>query len=91
MNKFLPQDIYKIWKCGTNIRLDFSFVGMRGLKQKKREITVLLRDGKAFNTFKDIHSGLLNAHKQTVVNLMEDFDFEERLTIIHEIMKAEQV
>ena len=45
MNKFLPSDIFKIWKFGTNIRLDFSFVGMRGMKQKRREITFLFRDG----------------------------------------------
>lgn len=89
MHKFLPSDIYKIWKYGTNIRLDFSFIGMRGLRQKRREITFLFRDGKSSTSFKETDLVLLNRHKETVVNLMEDFDFEERLSMIHEIMHSE--
>jgi hypothetical protein len=45
LHKFLPCDVYKIWKYGTSIRLDFNFVGMKGIRSKKREITFLLRDG----------------------------------------------
>ncbi len=89
MHKFLPSDIYRIWKYGTNIRLDFSFIGMRGLRQKRREITFLFRDGQTSSSYRETDLVLLNRHKETVVNLMEDFDFEERLSMIHEIMHSE--
>ena len=85
----LPSDVYKIWKYGTNIRIDFSFIGMRGLKSKRRDITILFRDGKKSINFKESDSVLLNRHKEIVVNLMEDFDFEERLSIIKEVMNSE--
>lgn len=32
MQAILPSDTFKIWKYGKNIRLDFKFVGMKGLK-----------------------------------------------------------
>lgn len=34
---------------------------------------------------------LINRHKETVVNQMEDFDFEERIAVINEIMMANPV
>ncbi len=32
VQKFLPSDTYYIWKYGMNVRLDFQFVGMNGMK-----------------------------------------------------------
>jgi hypothetical protein len=34
---------------------------------------------------------MINHDKETVINMMEDFDFEERLAIINEIMHADPI
>jgi wyosine [tRNA(Phe)-imidazoG37] synthetase (radical SAM superfamily) len=47
-----------------------------------------LRDGWNSNNFKQIDSALINKHKETIVNLLEDFDFEERLAMIKEIINT---
>lgn len=31
-HKFFPSDTFKVWKIGSNIRLDFSFVRQTGFK-----------------------------------------------------------
>jgi len=55
-------------------------------------MTILFRDGKKS---KDFMNGadlvLINRDKELVVNQMEDFDFEERIAVINEIMSAEPV
>lgn len=68
IQKFLPSDTFKIWKYGANIRLDLSFVGMMGLKQKRRDITLLFRDGKSSTYYRDMDMVLLNREKETIVN-----------------------
>jgi hypothetical protein len=32
ISKLLPSETFKVWKIGDNIRLDFNFVGMIGLR-----------------------------------------------------------
>jgi hypothetical protein len=55
-------------------------------------MTILFRDGKKANDFmKGADLVLINRDKEIVINQMEDFDFEERIAIINEIMNAEPV
>lgn len=92
IHKFLPSDTFKVWKIGSSLRLDFNFVNMIGLKHKRRSMSIIFRDGKQA---KDLMKGsdliLLNRDKEIVVDQMEDFDIEERIAIINEIMSAESV
>lgn len=55
---------------------------MRGVRQKKRNMTLLFRNGSESSSFKGADILLLNRDKETVVDMMEDFDFDERLAII---------
>jgi hypothetical protein len=87
----LPSDTFKIWKIGTNLRFDFNFVGMHGIKAKKRSMSVIFRDGRLANHLKGSDLLMINHDKETVINMMEDFDFEERLAIINEIMHADPI
>lgn len=54
-------------------------------------MTLLFRDGKQQQYFRDIDLALINREKEILINLMEDFDFEERLSIIKEVMKADHI
>jgi len=54
-------------------------------------MTVIFRDGKKANFLKGSDLVLINRDKETIVNMMEDFDFEERLAIIQEIMNADPI
>lgn len=45
--KFAPKDTYQIWKMGSNLRLDFSLVGFEKLKGKRRDMSIIFRDGSA--------------------------------------------
>lgn len=42
---FAPKDTYKIWKVGSSLRLDFSLVGVNKLKSKRRDMSIVFRDG----------------------------------------------
>jgi hypothetical protein len=69
LHKLLPSDTFRIWKIGNNLRLDFNFVGMMGLKQKRRNMTIIFRDGKNANDFmKGADLLLINRNKEFVVN-----------------------
>ena len=41
VSKFAPSDSFKIWKKGNAIRLDYSLVGFKNLKTKRRKMTLL--------------------------------------------------
>jgi hypothetical protein len=65
---------------------------MIGLKQKRRNMTIIFRNGKIATDFmKGADLILINRDKEFVINQMEEFDFEERIAIINEIMNAEPV
>lgn len=64
---------------------------MRNLRQKRRETSIIFRDGKLCKNYKYIDLCLLNRDKETIINLMEDFDFEERYSVIKEIINSEVV
>ena len=41
LSKIAPSDTLKIWKVGSNIRLDFSLVGFKKMQNKRRKMTIL--------------------------------------------------
>ena len=90
VRKILPSDTFKIWKIGSNVRLDFSFVNMKGLAQKRREMTLIFRDGVNSN---DIMKGadliLLNRDKEIAIDQFEELEIDEQIAIINEIMSTQ--
>ena len=46
LSRFSPSDTYRIWKCGSSVRLDFSLVGLEKLKGKRRDMTLMFRDAR---------------------------------------------
>ena len=92
MYKFLPSDTFKIWKIGSSLRLDFNFVSMNGIMPKRRSMSLIFRDSSEVSDFmRGADLILLNNDKETVLDSMEDFDIEERIAIINEIMSAEPI
>ena len=75
MGKLCPKDTYKIWKIGSSVRLDFTLVGYGKLKSKRRDMSLIFRDGRKCS---DEHKGsyllLLNKSKNIVVDPLEELD-----------------
>jgi len=44
LSYFTPSDTYKIWKVGSSLRLDFTFLGYESGKQKTSEMSLLMRE-----------------------------------------------
>jgi len=90
VRKILPSDTFKVWKIGSNVRFDFNFVSMKGLSHKRREMSIIFRDG--VNS-KDILRGadliLLNRDKELAIDQFEEFEVDERIAIINEIMSTQ--
>jgi len=60
---------------------------MIGFKHKRRNMSIIFRDGRdSCDCFKECDLVLLNRDKEIIVDQMQDFDFEERINIINEIM-----
>lgn len=92
LSKLAPSDTFKIWKVGTNIRLDFSLVGYEKLASKRRNMTVLFRDtNNCYDKYKDFDIMLLNRDRKIIVNPLEDLDYEEKLAVITDIINSEAV
>lgn len=68
---------------------------MSGIKQKRRNMTILFIGGEITSIEHSQHEStkvlLLNRDKKTIVNLMEELDFEERLAVIKEIISSDPV
>ena len=89
MSKIAPRDTWKLWKVGSNIRLDTTLAGWKNLRSKRRNITLLFRDAAKANSKLDMI--MINHNKQILVNPMEQLDKEERALIIRDIMQVEPV
>ena len=54
-------------------------------------MTLIFRDGRQADNFKDSDLILLNRDKETVVDLMGELEFEERVAIITELQNTDPV
>lgn len=94
LNKIAPSDDFQIWKVGSNIRLDFSLVGFKNLKNKRRRMTLLFRNAaedEADERYKDIDIIMVNRDRQILTNPLEDLDEDEKLAVLTDIMNADPV
>jgi ankyrin repeat domain-containing protein 13 len=90
--KFAPKDTYQIWKMGSNLRLDFSLVGFEKLKGKRRDMSIIFRDGSAAkDSYKEWYLLLLNRSKGIVVDPLEDLDSEEQIAVLQDIWNSESI
>ncbi len=62
---------------------------MDGMKQKRRNMTLLFRGEE--NQPNSSNLFLIHNDKQTVVDLMDELDFDERMLLIQQIMNSEPV
>ena len=65
LSKIAPSDTLRIWKVGSDIRMDFQLVGFQNLKNKKRQMSLLFKSNEII---------LINRDKLTLVNPLEDLD-----------------
>ena len=92
LSKIAPNDTFKIYKIGSFLRLDFSLVGFRQLKAKRRKMTILFRDtNEVEDQYKDIDIMLINNDRKIVVNPMEDLDMDEKLAVLTDIINADPI
>ena len=92
LSKIAPNDTFKIYKIGSFLRLDFSLVGFRHLKAKRRKMTILFRDSKEYkDRFTDMDILLVNRDRKIVVNPMEDLDMDEKLAVLTDIINSDPI
>ena len=71
LSKIAPSDTLQIWKVGDMIRLDFSLVGFQKLKNKRRHMSIIFKNDEKY---RDQQIFLINRHKKTVVDPLEEMD-----------------
>lgn len=94
LSKIAPSDDLEIWKVGGNLRLDFSLVGFRKLTNKRRRMTLLIKDtskadrdtGKLIPNFQIV---LINKDKKILINPVEDLEPEEKLAIMTDMLNSD--
>lgn len=87
-----PKDTYKIWKVGSNVRFDFSLVGFEGIRSKRREMSILFRDGSKIGSrdlMKDSWLVMLNKSREIMLDPLEELDEEEKLAVLTDILNAD--
>jgi len=89
MSKIAPRDTWKLWKVGSNLRLDTTLAGWKNLRSKRRDLTLIFRDAEKANEQLDMI--LINHSKRILVNPMEPLDKEERALIIRDVMQVEPI
>lgn len=63
---FAPSDTFKFWKIGDSFRLDTTLVGVTNLKCKRRNMSLIFRNGKLT---------LVNKTNKTITDPSEPLDF----------------
>lgn len=92
VSTFAPKDTYKIWKIGSSIRLDFTLVGISKLSAKRRDMSIIFRNGaKAKDRYKDCYLLLVNRTKGIVVDPLEDLDYDEKIAILQDILNSDSI
>jgi len=82
VGKFTPSDRCKLYKVGKALRLDYTLVGWKRLKSKRRDMSLL---------FKSSQVTLVNHSKKSLVNPLEEIDSEERMLVISDFLKSSPV
>ena len=94
LSKLAPSDDFQIWKVGSNIRLDFSLVGFKKLKNKRRRMTLLFRNAgedEEDERYKDMDIVMVNRDREILTDPLEDLDEDEKLAVLTDIMNADPV
>lgn len=86
VSKIAPHDVCRIWKSGSQLRLDMTLVGWKKLRSKRRNVSLV------FNTTDheaDLY--LINHSKKMVVRPLEPLDMLEREAVLDDILQASAV
>lgn len=83
LNFFTPQDTFKIWKIGHQIRMDCGIVGMKNLKAKKRKVSLFLN-------LKGFEGTVIyvNHDKKCFFDTLEELDQEEKMYLIGDLVHS---
>ena len=79
---------------GSNIRLDFSLVGFKKLKNKRRRMSILFRNAaedEEDERYRGIDIIMVNHDRKILSNPLEDLDDDEKLAVLTDIMNADPV
>jgi ankyrin repeat domain-containing protein 13 len=92
VSTFAPKDTFRIWKIGSSLRLDFTLVGINRLSAKRREMSIIFRNGaKAKDRYRNCYLLLVNRTKGIVVDPLEDLDYEEKIAILQDILNSDSI
>lgn len=76
---FAPSDTFSFWKIGDSFRLDTTLVGVTNLKCKRRNMSLIFRNGKLT---------LVNKSNKTITDPSEPLDFQEKKKIIEDLLES---
>ncbi len=93
LSYFTPSDTYKIWKMGSSLRLDFSFLGFNDEnKSIKSDTSLLMREGYLIeDAFRRNDFLIMDRKNKSVVNPFQTPDEDEREEIVSEILDSQPV
>ena len=81
-----PKDTCKVWKKGSNLRMDTTFVTFKNLSSVRGNLSfMLMNNNDRINTFK------FNRDKKIYFDMFEPLDSEEKKLIIKEILDKKRV
>jgi hypothetical protein len=88
LSYFLPRDTCQLWKYGSNVRMDYTFVQFKSLKSIRRPSTIIFKtdektDDKIFYR--------VDHQNKIYFNQFEDLDSDEKKLIIQEIMNLNRM
>jgi len=89
---FTPSDTYKIWKMGSSVRLDFSFLGFNNNSSVISDTTILMREGYLVkDQFKKLDFTILDHKNKQLVNPLQTPESEELDELAKEISESPPV
>ena len=91
VSKLAPSDTFKIWKYGKYLRMDYTLTGFKGLKAKRRNMSLIfnlsLDIPRQFSSVAPLFS--INRDKNQYTNTFQEVDAEEKKHILADLLKAE--
>ena len=93
--KVAPSDCFKVWKYGTQLRLDTTLVGWKKLRSKRRDISTIFRAPefatKYNNSFLDKQLFVVNRSKEMLLDPTEELDSDEIELIVKDVLRADPI
>ncbi len=89
---FTPSDTFRVWKMGSSVRLDFSFLGFNEDKPVTSDTSILLREGYLVeDAFRKFDLVILDRSHRELVNPLQTPEGEERDEVVKKIMESQPI